>query len=80
MLDAGPVRHPPEQASLAIIAKLPLGPGDEMAVHVVIRDGAPYGIDGSTGIGQRKSLAKASKHPNGRDEGRVPPSELFERL
>ena len=62
MLDAGPFRHSPEQASLAIIAKLSLGPVDEMAVHVVIRDGAPYGIDESTGVGQHRSLKKAAEH------------------
>jgi hypothetical protein len=32
-----------------------------MAMHVVIRDDAPYGIDESTGIGQRKSPAKRLK-------------------
>jgi hypothetical protein len=73
MLDAGPFRHSPEQASLAIIVKLSLGPIDEMAMHVVIGDGASYGIDESTGVGQRESLANAAEGPNGRDGGRVPP-------
>jgi hypothetical protein len=45
MFNARSLRHPPEQATLARMFDLPLGPIHKMVVHVVIRDGAPDGVD-----------------------------------